>query len=103
MLAFEIECAALEQPLHSGLWGGPLPDPVMGLTRLLAGLSDDQGQVNLPGFHDELTPPSDAELESWSQLEFDEEEFKRQAGLIKGCALPENSIEVFKSYGENRL
>lgn len=104
MLSFEIECRGLEQPLHSGLWGGPLPDPVLGLTRLLASLSDDVGQVCLPGFHDTLVPASEEELASWAELEFDEAEFKRQAGLLKGCDFPKDAKAVFnKLWRESTL
>lgn len=96
MSAFEIELQALEQPLHSGLWGGPLPDPVLGLTKLLASLSDENGQVAISGFNDGLSEPSPQELESWNQLEFDAEEFKQQAGLLPGCTFPSDKESVFR-------
>lgn len=96
MSAFEIELQALEQPLHSGLWGGPLPDPVLGLTRLLASLSDEHGQVAIPGFVDELCEPTQAELQSWSKLDFNADEFKQQAGLLPGCDFPPDAESVFR-------
>jgi len=96
MLAFEIELRGLEQPLHSGLWGGPLPDPVLGLTRLLSSLSNEKGQVCLEGFHDDLIEPSPTELESWRQLDFDASLFKRQAGLLPDCHFPNDAEQVFK-------
>jgi acetylornithine deacetylase/succinyl-diaminopimelate desuccinylase-like protein len=96
MSAFEIELQALEQPLHSGLWGGPLPDPVLGLTRLLASLSNDQGQVAIPGFTNNLSEPTEQELKSWRELNFNAEEFKQQAGLMPGCDFPADSEAVFR-------
>ena len=96
MLSFEIELSALEQPLHSGLWGGPLPDPVLGLTKLLASLSDEKGGVVIPRFTDDVIPPSEEELKSWNALNFDEQEFKRQAGLLSGCEFPKTKEEVFR-------
>lgn len=47
-----VEVATLEHGLHSGLWGGVVPDALSVLVRLLAGLHDDEGNVAVQGLHE---------------------------------------------------
>ncbi len=61
--------------LHSGSFGGAVPNPLHALATLLAGLHDDQGRVTLPGFYDKVRPLSDRERELMSRLPFDEAEW----------------------------
>ena len=44
-----VEVSALERPVHSGLYGGAVPDALTALCRLLATLHDDAGDVAVPG------------------------------------------------------
>lgn len=46
-----VEVATLDHGLHSGLWGGVVPDAVTVLVRLLASLHDDEGNVAVAGLH----------------------------------------------------
>jgi acetylornithine deacetylase/succinyl-diaminopimelate desuccinylase-like protein len=47
-----VEVATLDHGLHSGMWGGAVPDALMVLTRLLASLHDDDGNVAVAGLHE---------------------------------------------------
>jgi acetylornithine deacetylase/succinyl-diaminopimelate desuccinylase-like protein len=68
------------------MWGGPVPDPVMGLAKALASLTDERGRVipSLRAGVRELDAEERAELEA---LPFDEADFKRQAGMVEGAEL----------------
>ncbi len=46
-----VEVATLDHGLHSGLWGGVVPDALTVLVRLLATLHDDDGDVAVAGLH----------------------------------------------------
>lgn len=46
-----VEVATLDHGLHSGLWGGVVPDALSVLVRLLASLHDDDGNVAVAGLH----------------------------------------------------
>jgi cysteinylglycine-S-conjugate dipeptidase len=76
---------ALEQPVHSGMWGGAVPDALTGMIRLLATLHDDDGAIAVPGFADDVRPmPADerARLES---LDVDEDAFRADVRLRPGA------------------
>lgn len=46
-----VEVSTLDHGLHSGMWGGVVPDALMVLVRLLASLHDDEGNVAVAGLH----------------------------------------------------
>ena len=47
-----VEVATLDHGLHSGIWGGVVPDALSVLVRLLASLHDDEGNVAVAGLHE---------------------------------------------------
>ena len=49
------------RPLHSGHYGNWAPNPALELARLVAGLRDEDGRVLVPGFYDDVRPPTEAE------------------------------------------
>ncbi len=67
--------------LHSGLFGGAVPNPVHHLTRLLADLHDSEGRVTLPGFYDNVAELTEREAASLDAQPFDEEAFRTLAGV----------------------
>lgn len=54
-----VEVATLDHGLHSGLWGGVVPDALSVLVRLLASLHDDHGNVAVAGLHESTAAPVD--------------------------------------------
>ncbi len=42
-------------PQHSGHYGNYAPNPALGLSKLLAGMKDDEGRVSIPGFYDGIS------------------------------------------------
>ena len=61
--------------LHSGSFGGAVPNPLTELARVLARLHDDDGRVAIPGFYDDVVELTDSERELVARLPFDEAEF----------------------------
>lgn len=54
-----VEVATLDHGLHSGLWGGVVPDALSVLVRLLASLHDDDGNVAVAGLHESVAADLD--------------------------------------------
>jgi acetylornithine deacetylase/succinyl-diaminopimelate desuccinylase-like protein len=71
--------------LHSGLFGGAVPNPANVLGELIASLHTPDGKVNLPGFYDQVIPLTEKERELWRQLPFDESAFAAELGLSATC------------------
>jgi acetylornithine deacetylase/succinyl-diaminopimelate desuccinylase-like protein len=82
----QIDLRGPEQDLHSGSFGGAVPNPLHALAELLAGLHDRDGRVTLPGFYDKVAPVSAAEREMFSRLPFDEQAWLAGAGHSRASA-----------------
>ena len=76
----EITLSGAEHDLHSGSFGGAVPNPLHTMADLLAGLHDSDGQVTLPGFYDDVLPLSQAERDLIARLPFDEKVWLADAG-----------------------
>jgi cysteinylglycine-S-conjugate dipeptidase len=75
---------ALERPVHSGMWGGPVPDALTGLVRLLATLHDDHGEVAVEGFDDDVRELTAAERARLGQLDEDPAAMRAEVGMLDG-------------------
>ncbi|HEY1587166.1 MAG TPA: M20/M25/M40 family metallo-hydrolase, partial [Polyangia bacterium] len=87
LVAVDVEVRALKQSLHSGMWGGPVPDPTLALCKMLASLVNDDGTVNLPGIKEKIRPLTDAEEKDIAALPTDAQKFREQAGLLPSVQL----------------
>lgn len=83
----DVEVQVLNQPVHSGMWGGPVPDPVQILSKLLADLTNKDGSLNIPGIYKKVAKPSKKQLARIRKLPFKEDKFKKEAGMQKGIKL----------------
>jgi acetylornithine deacetylase/succinyl-diaminopimelate desuccinylase-like protein len=87
LVTVDIEVRGLKQSVHSGMWGGPVPDPVMGLAKMLASLTKPDGAIAIPGILDKVKPLTDAERKSIQSLPGDDDYFRKQAGMLPGVQL----------------
>ena len=71
----EITVRTSKTDLHSGEYGGAAPNAHEELARLLAGLKQEDGWINIPGFYKPVKRPSKAELAAWKKLPFKERDF----------------------------
>lgn len=65
--------------VHSGSFGGAIPNPATELARLVARLHDSDGRVTIPGFYDRVEQLSDRERAMFAALPFDEKQFLVEA------------------------
>lgn len=87
LVTVKVEVRALAHSVHSGLWGGPLPDPALALSKMLAGLVDKQGRPAIKGLMKRVRRPRRKELAVIEALPFDEGLFREQSGIIEQAAL----------------
>lgn len=87
LVKVEVEVKGYEHALHSGFWGGPVPDPVMGLCRLLATLTRADGSIAVKGCVAGARQPTAAERKALARLPFSEKALRQDAGAVKGLKL----------------
>ncbi|MER7762191.1 dipeptidase [Streptomyces sp. NPDC097619] len=75
----EIDLYGPDQDIHSGSFGGAVPNPATVAARLVAALHDEDERVTVPGFYDGITELTPAERELIAELPFDEAEWLRTA------------------------
>jgi acetylornithine deacetylase/succinyl-diaminopimelate desuccinylase-like protein len=79
LLYVELKLTGPSRDLHSGMYGGSVPNPLNVLCRVLGQLHDDEGRVQLPGFYDRVLELDEAK--QWAALPFDEADFLAGAGI----------------------
>jgi acetylornithine deacetylase/succinyl-diaminopimelate desuccinylase-like protein len=82
----DVTVRALDHPIHSGMWGGPVPDAATALTSLLARLVDARGAIAVPGLYDDAPELSPDERAALAALPFNADAFRRDAGMAAGTA-----------------
>ncbi|MFF0106803.1 dipeptidase [Streptomyces hirsutus] len=75
----EIGLHGPDQDIHSGSFGGAVPNPATAVARLVAALHDEHARVAIPGFYDGVVELTDRERELFAELPFDEREWLRAA------------------------
>ena len=72
-----VEVSTLDHGVHSGVYGGPVPDALSALARLLATLHDDAGDVAVSGLTRADADP----------LDLTDEQLRADAGVLDGVEL----------------
>ncbi|MEV6669396.1 dipeptidase [Streptomyces sp. NPDC051162] len=75
----QIDLHGPEQDIHSGSFGGAVPNPATEAARLAAALHDEDRRVAIPGFYDGIVELTDRERELFAELPFDEKQWLRIA------------------------
>jgi len=84
----DVSVRALDHPLHSGMWGGAVPDAASALAVVLARLFDVDGEINVPGLCDDVPPLSESERAELARLPFVGDAFRSDAGVVASARLP---------------
>jgi acetylornithine deacetylase/succinyl-diaminopimelate desuccinylase-like protein len=87
LVVVDVTLRALDHPLHSGMWGGPVPDAATSICALLARLVDARGAIAVAGLADDAPALGAEERAALAALPFDEAAFREDAGLPPGVPL----------------
>ncbi|HKN60516.1 MAG TPA: dipeptidase [Candidatus Acidoferrales bacterium] len=82
---YQIEITGPMQDLHSGVFGGAVPNPITILAEMIAKLHDKNFRVTVPGFYDRVKLLSPKELKALNSLPWEEKEFRKTVGARALC------------------
>jgi acetylornithine deacetylase/succinyl-diaminopimelate desuccinylase-like protein len=95
LVVLGVEVRSLKGSVHSGMWGGAIPDPVLALAKILAKLVDDEGRPAIPGIMENVKGLTSEQKKSLSELPFDEKLFRAQSGLLPSVLLNGGDADVY--------
>jgi acetylornithine deacetylase/succinyl-diaminopimelate desuccinylase-like protein len=72
-----VQVRVLPTAQHSGAYGGPVPDAISALSRIIASLHDDAGDVTIPGL----------KRFAWEGAPIPEHEFRDESGVLDSIGL----------------
>jgi cysteinylglycine-S-conjugate dipeptidase len=78
MTSVDVTLRGLGSAMHSGMFGGPAPDSLVGLIQILASLHDEHGNTTVDGL--------DA-TQTWTGVEYSAEQFREDANVLDGVKL----------------
>ncbi|MUT24751.1 M20/M25/M40 family metallo-hydrolase [Mesorhizobium japonicum] len=82
-VAFELRCRHANSDLHSGNYGGVVPNPIWTLVHLLGTMKNADGEITIDGFHDDIASPSQEDLIAVERLPIDIEALKRKLDISR--------------------
>ncbi len=77
----EVEVMGPNRDLHSGLYGGAVPNPINVLCDMIASLKDEDGRITVENFYDDVANLSKEERAQMAKAPFSLEEYKKSIGL----------------------
>ncbi|MFI9270492.1 dipeptidase [Kitasatospora sp. NPDC052896] len=75
----QVDLYGPDSDIHSGSFGGAVPNPATVAAELAAALHDAERRVDIPGFYDDVIELTERERELFARLPFDEEQWLRVA------------------------
>lgn len=78
MTSVDVRLDGLGSAMHSGMFGGPAPDAVLGLIHMLASLHDEHGNTTIDGLDTSQT---------WTGVDYPEAQFRDDANVLDGAEL----------------
>jgi len=86
----EVEVTGPNRDLHSGIYGGAVMNPINVLCDMISSLRDENKQITIPGFYDDVCELSEEERADMAKAPFSREEYQKD--------LEVNSVDGEKGY-----
>lgn len=78
--------------LHSGVYGGPVINPIRALAKIMASFHDETGKIAVKGFYDGVKDPSAEQLAQWQSLGLSGEAFLGSVGMTHAAGEKDRSL-----------
>ncbi len=80
LVSLEIVVSGPRADQHSGLYGGGIANPAMGLAQVLAGLKSPDGRVTVAGFYDDVAPLTQEDRAAMARVPYEEAAYLAETG-----------------------
>lgn len=77
----EVEVSGPNRDLHSGVYGGAVPNPINALCEIIANLKDENDHITIDGFYDDVLEVSLEERKAMNEAPFDVDAYKKDLAL----------------------
>ena len=89
IVAIQVEVKSLDHPVHSGMFGGPVPDAVIALSKAIGALVDADGKL-IESACAGVRKLTKEEHDALAKLPFNEEKFREEVGMVPGASFTGN-------------
>jgi acetylornithine deacetylase/succinyl-diaminopimelate desuccinylase-like protein len=88
LAGIQIDVHGAKSDLHSGMYGGAVPNPIHALTALLTALRSSDGTILVKGFYDSVLPLSAEDRAAIAAIPFDAQDYQERIGVTALLAEP---------------
>ncbi len=75
---FEVKLIGANRDLHSGVFGGAVPNPINILCDIISSMKDENNHITIPGFYEDVLELSPFERAEMAKVPFNLEEYKKE-------------------------
>ena len=73
----EVEVTGPNRDLHSGVYGGAVPNPIQVLCQMISSVKDENNRITIPGFYDDVEVISEEERAEMAKAPFNLDNYKK--------------------------
>ncbi len=77
----EVEVTGPNRDLHSGVYGGAVPNPIQVLCKMITSLKDENNHITIPGFYDDVLELTKDERVELNKTPFNLAEYKQDLSI----------------------
>lgn len=88
LVGVQIDVHGAKGDLHSGAYGGAVPNPIHALTAILTSMRSPEGKILVEGFYDAVIPLTEAERAAIAAIPFNAQEYQERIGVSALLAEP---------------
>lgn len=88
----ELVITGPSRDLHSGVYGGPVINPIRALAKIMASFHDQTGKIAVTGFYDGVKDPSAEQLAQWQSLGLSADAFLASVGMAHAAGEQDRTL-----------
>lgn len=82
LLYIELKLIGPDKDLHSGRFGGAIPNPCIHLCKIISSIKKKDGRINIKGFYDDVLELEEEERDNFAKLPISDKSYKEMANVL---------------------